>query len=259
MSSHVRVSDLCWRGLTVLFDCLGWVLAGWLVDVTLSGRRALAGPDRELAAFLLVVVIWQIAVDNTDVNPTPTETHLCRRQIARSILAHASAAAIGFALLAHLNAPGSTIAESVAITLLAAASGLGGLLVVCRFRRGLARRQRRGGSVIVYGARALGRQCVESIRRQGSGESTRIVFVDDDPALRWRDVSGCRVVGTGADLRRLARELRATQVVIAFANPDPGRVTDVQHRVAGAGVQLSIFRGNDVAGSQSPARRVPAA
>jgi len=251
VTSQRRVADVCWRNLAVLMSCAGWGLAAVTVAQAVGSDEPLGWLHGQVSTFLLVAVIWQIAVGNADPSPTPSDAHLCRRQVVRSVLAQASGGAIGLVLLVRLGAPAPVVAEAAGITVVAAAAGLAGLVVVCHFRSGLARRRlRQSQSVIVYGARGLGRACVDAIRCESRGHGTQIAFVDDDPSLRWREVCGCPVVGTGADLRRLAWERHATQVVIAFSNPDPGRITDLQQLLAASGAQLSIFRRGDEAGAQ---------
>jgi len=251
VTSQRRVADVCWRNLAVLLGCAGWGLAAVTVEQAIGRGEPLGWLHGQMSTFLLVAVIWQVAVGNADASPTPAGAHLCRRQVVRSVLAQASGGAIGLVLLVRLGAPAPLVAEAVGITVVAAAAGLAGLVVVCHFRSVLARRRlRQSQSVIVYGARGLGRACVDAIRCGSHGRGTRIAFVDDDPSLRWREVCGCPVIGSGADLRRLAWERHATQVVVAFANPDPGRITDLQRLLAASGAQLSIFRRGDEPGAQ---------
>ena len=238
-----RVVDLWWRLLAVLLECLSWVAAGLVVQAALSDGRPWGQTGRGLFAFLILVVIWQLALGGAGAGPLPRPVPLCRRQVTTALLVRGSAGAIGLALLAGMGASAAVVGEAVLIGVVAAAFGLAGLWTLCRLRgRLICRHQQLCPSVIVYGARGLGRQCVEAIRRERRGESARIAFVDDDPALRWREVCGCPVIGSGAELPRLAHERGATRLVIAFANPAPGQVRDLQRVAASVGAELSAPR-----------------
>ncbi len=235
--------DLCWRNVGVLWDCLSWGIAGWAVDLAFGRGAALDWPTRSLTGFLVVVTVWQAALDNASACPRPRGDSDYRRLIWRSVLTRLGGGAIGALLISHLTGSPIMVKEAFAITATAGLLGVAGLAILPLLRIRLGKhRDHRHRQVIIYGAGRLGRECLNSIRSQPGGETARIAFVDDNPARRWREVGGCPTVGSGSDLDRLAAELGACEVVIAHASPDPGKVSNLQTQLRACDVSLSIFR-----------------
>ena len=74
----------------------------------------------------------------------------------------------------------------------------------------------RGKEVLVVGAGSAGQLTADEMRRNPELGYTPIGYVDDDPRHRGRRVRGIRVLGTTDDLRRVLRDNRPDEVLIAI-------------------------------------------
>jgi FlaA1/EpsC-like NDP-sugar epimerase len=70
--------------------------------------------------------------------------------------------------------------------------------------------------VIVYGAGDAGAAIVREMRSRSEMAYWPVGFIDDDPAKQGRTVHGRRVLGTGADLGRVAKETEVREIFVAI-------------------------------------------
>ncbi len=131
-----KVADVCWRNLGALWGAMSWVIAAWVVDPQLGGSGRVDRSTRAAIGFLLVVVVWQLALDNANGCLDRATTAGRRHQICASMSTRASGAAIGLVLLVRLGESSpATIAEALTITLVSIPPAVVGLAALRRLRR----------------------------------------------------------------------------------------------------------------------------
>ncbi|MDB4886641.1 MAG: polysaccharide biosynthesis protein CapD [Gemmatimonadetes bacterium] len=140
----------------------------------------------------------------------------------------------GLHLMAH-RAPYSVLVLDAGLSTLFVAAPR--FLARARARRD--RRSRSNGArpTIVVGAGAAGGLMVRELLENGQLGISPVGFLDDDPAKQGLRLHNVPVLGTIADLDRVAAELDATEVIIAIPSA-PGRVVrDIVRRAGAAGLQ----------------------
>jgi FlaA1/EpsC-like NDP-sugar epimerase len=126
----------------------------------------------------------------------------------------------------------------LSVIILDAVLAWGGLLSLRVLRRALyeryerARREapaerHRRRRVLLVGAGRAGIMAVREIRNRGDVDLDLAGFVDDDPAKLGSVIAGLRVLGTSADIPRLASEHEVDHVVITIAEADSGTMRNL--------------------------------
>ena len=125
--------------------------------------------------------------------------------------------------------PAVPLSVPVIAAFLALPASLGLRLVVRGHRARKARPDRRSARrVIVYGAGTRGRELVRAMLSGAAGDTLPVALLDDDPALRHSRISGVPVRGTWRELVTVARQTRAQQLIVAFADPAPAKIRAVK-------------------------------
>jgi FlaA1/EpsC-like NDP-sugar epimerase len=97
-----------------------------------------------------------------------------------------------------------------------------------------------GGRVLIVGAGRSGRSYAREVRET---PGQRVVgFLDDNPAIQSRRISGFRVRGALSDAGRVVAESSATEVVVTIANASDERLTTVIAACEEAGIPCRVVR-----------------
>jgi len=94
---------------------------------------------------------------------------------------------------------------------------------------------------IVYGAGYLGETLVRRMTTDSASQMKPVALMDDSPAMGSRVIRGVRVLGGFDDLESIVERTGATQLVLAFANPDSDRVREISDRAAELGLSTRIL------------------
>ncbi|KRB36257.1 polysaccharide biosynthesis protein [Microbacterium sp. Root180] len=108
------------------------------------------------------------------------------------------------------------------------------------FRRSRRRANNAEHRVIVFGAGSLGQALVRTMANS-SGAFAPVGFVDDDPRKRNLRVSGVPVLGTSADLARVAEATEATDLVVAIGRADAALLRQTTDAAEAAGLTTLVF------------------
>ena len=95
--------------------------------------------------------------------------------------------------------------------------------------------------VLVFGAGEGGRQLVRALVRDRTAGMKPVGLIDDDRTKRRMRIDGVRVLGTAADLSRIAEQTEATTLVIAVPSASPELVRALQTSAREAGLQTKIL------------------
>lgn len=94
---------------------------------------------------------------------------------------------------------------------------------------------------LVYGAGDAGHQVAQLIVTARRPPYRILGYLDDDPDIRNLRIRNYRVLGTGADLVRVAREQNAEVVILAISHSAPRLVSRVSEECAREGLELIII------------------
>ncbi len=143
----------------------------------------------------------------------------------------------------------------LSVILIDTVCAFGGVLALRVFRRSLyerteRRRQtdKRGAGarraqVLLAGAGGAGVQAVKELVVRGAGDIQPIGFVDDDPQKKGTVIQGVKVLGTTADIPRLAKQLEVSQVIITMATAGAGTIRRIVDTCERAGLHVRIIPG----------------
>jgi UDP-GlcNAc:undecaprenyl-phosphate GlcNAc-1-phosphate transferase len=99
-------------------------------------------------------------------------------------------------------------------------------------------RRRQAKRVAVYGAGSTGHLLVREIRANSKWNLQPVVFLDDDPGKRNRLILGIPVRGDVADLDRIIRSHRVSEVIISSQTIDGDREAAIRAIGSAAGVTV---------------------
>jgi FlaA1/EpsC-like NDP-sugar epimerase len=105
-------------------------------------------------------------------------------------------------------------------------------------RNHIGQRPPAGNTVAIYGAGEQGAQLAYTMR--SSNEYLPVCFFDDKRALNERSIAGLRVFHTER-LVEIVNALCIRSIIIAIPSVSPGRLRDIMHRMAEAGVTTKIL------------------
>src|SRR5437867_1455248 len=108
------------------------------------------------------------------------------------------------------------------------------------FPEWLLTRKVRGKRVLVVGAGDAGEMIVREFSKNPSGRFVAIGFVDDDAGKVGRDIHGVRLLGSGADIPRLAEQHRAEEIVLPLPSASGSEIRAILRRCRGAKARLRI-------------------
>lgn len=94
---------------------------------------------------------------------------------------------------------------------------------------------------LLYGAGYLGVQTAKRLLTDAKGSALPVGFVDDDPAKRHQEVRGVRVLGALDDLPRIARETRATRLIVCIGDADTALMRRVDDAADRAGMTAMVL------------------
>ncbi len=95
--------------------------------------------------------------------------------------------------------------------------------------------------VFIYGAGKLGVSLLRDVQQNPALGLAVSGFVDDNPQLHGAYVYGVRVLGSGSDLKRLAVQHPAEQVVVAVVNASASQMTSILENCSAAGLACRIL------------------
>lgn len=94
---------------------------------------------------------------------------------------------------------------------------------------------------IVYGAGYLGETMIRRMKTDAASTLEPVAILDDSPAKSTRVIRGVRVMGSYKDLESVVAKTGATQVVLAFANPDSDHVRKITDAAAELGLRTRVL------------------
>jgi FlaA1/EpsC-like NDP-sugar epimerase len=95
--------------------------------------------------------------------------------------------------------------------------------------------------VLIYGAGSAGHRMVEMLLNDPNSPYLPVGLLDDDETLQNLRVRGVRVLGTGADLERIAAETEVGRLVLAVPSADVSWMRAVTTRATDVGLQTSFI------------------
>lgn len=95
--------------------------------------------------------------------------------------------------------------------------------------------------VLVFGAGEGGRQLVRALVRDRASTMTPVGILDDDRAKRRMRIDGVRVLGTSADITRVAGQTEATTLAIAVPSATPELVRSLRAQARQSGLETMIL------------------
>ncbi|MFD5599419.1 polysaccharide biosynthesis protein [Leucobacter sp. NPDC058333] len=146
-------------------------------------------------------------------------------------------------LLAYLVGYGNGIPRS---TLIIAAPITFSLMGVARYVvRLYNERQMMPGAeaerTLLYGAGYLGLQTAKRLLTDAKGAVLPVGFIDDDPTKSHQEVRGVRVLGGFDDLAEVARQTRATKLIVCIGDADAGLMRRVDEAANLAGMTAMVL------------------
>jgi FlaA1/EpsC-like NDP-sugar epimerase len=138
----------------------------------------------------------------------------------------------------HLVPLGAVIGGG-AISLVA----MGSTRYVVRLAYELARRPGEAGTIplLVFGAGEGGAQIVASLQRDPASPYVPVGLLDDDPAKRNLRIMGVRVLGSRAELGRVARERRAHTLLIAIPSADAALISELNDLATHLDLEVKVL------------------
>ncbi|MCT2089346.1 polysaccharide biosynthesis protein [Micrococcus terreus] len=112
------------------------------------------------------------------------------------------------------------------------------------FRLSRERRMAPGGEAkptIVYGAGYLGETMIRRMKTDPQSPFRAVALLDDDPHLSNLEIRGTRVMGGFEDLRTVAEQTGATDLVIAIGWADSDLVRRITDAATEAGLSVSVL------------------
>ncbi len=93
---------------------------------------------------------------------------------------------------------------------------------------------------LVFGAGDAGAQIIRAMVRDREARYVPVGLLDDDPAKKRLSIAGVRVLGTRADLARVARTTNATALLVATPTADNELITSLTELAAQADEALMV-------------------
>ncbi|WP_244301299.1 polysaccharide biosynthesis protein [Leucobacter insecticola] len=94
---------------------------------------------------------------------------------------------------------------------------------------------------LLYGAGYLGVQTAKRLLTDAKGFALPVGFLDDDPQKRNQEVRGVRVLGGLDDIARIARETRATRLIVCIGDADSVMMRRVDAAADRAGMTAMVL------------------
>jgi len=95
--------------------------------------------------------------------------------------------------------------------------------------------------VLLYGAGEAGHQVATLIDTSNESPYRIVGFVDDDPSKRYLRVNGHKVLGTGKDVVRIAREQGAERVILSISDTTPQLIQELSDTCSLHGLKFSVL------------------
>ena len=161
----------------------------------------------------------------------------------RAVVLDITAVMVAAWLFAYLVGYGNGVPRS---TLIIAAPITFSLMGVARYlvRLSNERRMKPGEEAertLLYGAGYLGVQTAKRLLTDAKGAALPVGFLDDDPAKRHQEVRGVRVLGGLADLAEVARQTRATRLIVCIGDADSVLMRRVDEAADRAGMTALVL------------------
>lgn len=102
--------------------------------------------------------------------------------------------------------------------------------------------RRHDARTLLVGAGAAGDAAARELAESLRWGLRPVGFVDDDPSKRGQRLRGLRVLGTLGELEAVARQVRATVVLMSISAPPEGLAEALRRRCEKAGLELKRFR-----------------
>ncbi|AMC94059.1 hypothetical protein AOC36_08675 [Erysipelothrix larvae] len=93
-------------------------------------------------------------------------------------------------------------------------------------------------ATLIYGAGNAGRLLIKEILQNDDYEYRVLGFVDDNPSLIGFDIDGYPVVGNGQSLKRLVKQKKVNQVIIAMPSVTNGELKRISNLVFDSGAKV---------------------
>lgn len=94
---------------------------------------------------------------------------------------------------------------------------------------------------LIYGAGHTGEFLVKRMLSDPGSPYLPVGFIDDDPDKRHLRISNVAVLGSGADLAKVAKEVNASAVVLCIARADADFIREVSDHADEAGLRMMVL------------------
>jgi FlaA1/EpsC-like NDP-sugar epimerase len=96
-------------------------------------------------------------------------------------------------------------------------------------------------NTLVYGAGDLANFAVPQMLTTRSSKYLPVGLIDDSPAKSNFSISGVPVLGTGAQLREIARDSQATTLIVCVGRADSTLIREIKDRADAANLRMLVF------------------
>ncbi|WP_241988506.1 nucleoside-diphosphate sugar epimerase/dehydratase [Cryobacterium sp. TMT1-3] len=96
-------------------------------------------------------------------------------------------------------------------------------------------------NTLIYGAGYLGNSIVRRMKTDAQSSFRAVGIIDDNPDNSNAWLHGVRVLGTGADLARVAKATHATVLIVAIARVNAALLRDISDKADAAGLRVKVF------------------
>ena len=238
----LRLPTVWRRFIAIAWDCLSWALA----VLTFSAVRydlTLTGPQWAwVAGYAVAAMALQVALG------LASQLYLGRTRIGSfsdltwvSGLVVAIASGLGLVLALAADLPRGLAVMAPPLALLIMAAGRWAFRTVASASATDRTARADATAALVYGAGEAGHQVARLVNHAAPAPYAIVGFLDDDPARRFLRVGGHRVLGTGADLARVARQTGATTVILAISAAEPALLSRVSQACERHGLTLVVI------------------
>ncbi|SNU02000.1 dTDP-glucose 4,6-dehydratase [Ruaniaceae bacterium KH17] len=96
-------------------------------------------------------------------------------------------------------------------------------------------------SALILGAGFIGTNLVHWMKTDPRSPYRPVGLIDDDPLIGWRSINNVPILGTRADLRRVAAKSGAEVLIVAIGNADAALLREIQDLANECGLTVKVM------------------